>query len=79
MKSRLLKGLDERGTEVAKADFSKAIDFRKMLKKALDEDIESLHNSMRDETNFGMPSWPFYQADRVAQVKALKKVISLLE
>lgn len=79
MKTKLLKGLDERGGEIAKEDYHKALNYRKLLTKVLNEEIDSLHASMRDEEGFNSPSWPYLQADRVAQVKAFKKVISFLE
>lgn len=78
MKTRMLKGLDEKGVEILREDFAKAVGFRKALVKSLQEEITNLHSSMEKEEAFGCSNWGLLQADRVAQVKALKRVISYL-
>lgn len=75
----MLKGLDERGVSIAKEDYAKASDYRKRLIEVLNEEIDSIHTSMKDEESFGSASWPYFQAYKVAQVKSLEKVISFLE
>lgn len=78
MKTRLLKGLDTKDEGKVREDFAKAVGFRTHLLKILNEEIDSIHASMRDEENFDSPNWAFKQADRVAQVKALKKISNFL-
>lgn len=78
MKSKLLKGVEEDQQNEVRGYFKEAVRFRKRLNEVLDEEIDSLHKSMRDEDLWKTPNWELIQADRVAQVKALKQVISLL-
>ena len=78
MKTKLLKGLDKKGVELAKEDFAKAVGFRKSLAKVLNEEIEALRGSMEKDEAFNCPNWEYFQADRIAQVKSLKRVISYL-
>lgn len=78
MKTRLTKGLDERDQEIERENFHKALGFRKRMIDLLNEEIDGLHASMRDEDGFNNPNWAYVQADRVAQVKALRRIISLL-
>lgn len=77
MKTQWLKGLNEDEVGVFKAAFVNALPFRKRLIEMLDEEILSLHTSMRSENTFDT-AWPYKQADLVAQTKALKNVISLI-
>lgn len=79
MKTRVLKGLDDDVAAELKAQFVHSARWRKRMVEVLNEDIDALHASMRKEENFDSPNWSLIQADRVAQVKALKKFISLLE
>lgn len=79
MKTRFLKGLNEEETAELTAQFVHCARWRKRMVEILNEDIESLHASMRKEDNFDSPNWALIQADRVAQVKAVKKFIALLE
>lgn len=78
MKTRLIKGLNKTEAMGVKENFASSFRFREHLTKVLNEEIDSLHASMRDDEMFEKPSWAYYQADRVAQVKALKTVISLI-
>ena len=78
MKTRLIKGLNKQEAMEVKENFTSSFRFRERLSKVLEEEIEGLHTAMRDESAFDKPSWAYYQADKVARVKALKTVISLL-
>lgn len=79
MQKKLLNGLDERDEQELREDYHKALGYRKALMKLIDKEIESLQASMRDEDHFSSPNWPYIQADRVAQTKALKKIYTYLE
>jgi hypothetical protein len=78
MRASLLEGVDEVDRDEAKADFVSAFRFRKNLSRVLEKEIQSLIVNMCDEDMFSK-DWPLIQADRVAQIKAKRKLISLLE
>jgi hypothetical protein len=79
MKSRITANLSEAEATSLTKDFASAVKLRRRLVELLEKDIETLHTGMRDEDILLSPSWAYFQADRVAQVKALKKIISLIE
>jgi len=78
MQSKLLKGVEDDQINEVKAHYKEAINFRKRLTSILEDEVEALHRSMRDEELYKTPNWSLIQADRIAQVKALKRVILLL-
>jgi hypothetical protein len=79
MKTKLLKNRDDAEVALLKENFIHSKPTRLNLIKVINEDIEALHASMRDETILDSPNWIVIQADRIAQVKRMKKIISLLE
>lgn len=79
MKTRFLDGLTEDEQDQAKYEFEKAFRFRQQLKELLLKDIESNVTSMTKDEHFDSPSWALIQADRVAQIRAYKKIIGLLD
>lgn len=79
MKTKLLNNLSNTEKEDLKQNFVYSKIFRDRLKEVLEKDIEALYASMRNEEMFELPNWALVQADRVAQTKVLKKIISYLE
>ena len=79
MKRSWFKGVDEKQYNEVRAIFINALPFRKRLTKILEERVEVLQASMRNESNFDSPNWPYIQADRVAQTKAFLDVIDLIK
>ncbi|NOQ73235.1 MAG: hypothetical protein GQ574_14605 [Crocinitomix sp.] len=78
MKSKLTKGVPQDEKKEIRASFLEALQFRKRLTIVLEDEIKTLQTSMRAEANFDSPNWAYIQADRVAQTKALERVISLI-
>jgi len=78
MKSKLTKGLETDEKKEFRGAFLEALQFRKRLTVVLDNEVASLQASMRNEDSFDSPNWALKQADRVAQTKALLRVISLI-
>ena len=78
MKSKLTKGLDPTEKKEFRGAFLEALQFRKRLTAVLDNEVASLQASMRNEDSFDSPNWALKQADRVAQTKAILRVISLI-
>lgn len=79
MKTKLLSNLTPEDEAELRQNFVYSLVLRKRLIEVLESEIDSHHASMRKEENFDKPNWALIQADRIAQVKALKRVISLLE
>lgn len=79
MKTRLLNGLDSEEITRLRENFVHSKPLRDRLIQVLNEEIESLYSSMRKEDLYDSPNWACIQADRIAQVKALKKMVSFLE
>lgn len=79
MKSRIIDGLSDKEKDEMKYEFEKAFRFRERLKSILEKEMDSFVINMTKEENFDSPSWALIQADRVAQIKAYKKIIGLLE
>jgi len=78
MKSKLTKGLEPDEASAVRGAFLEALQFRKRLTVVLNDEVKSLQASMRNEEAFESPNWALRQADRVAQTKALLRVISLI-
>lgn len=78
MKAKLLQALDATQQSDLKENFIHSKPLRVRLIETLEREIETMHASMRDEEWWSSPNWDKIQADRIAQIKAYKKVISLL-
>lgn len=79
MKTVWWKGVDKDQEDPIREYYIQGLQMRKRMKVILNEEIESLHNDMLNEAHFESPNWALVQADRLAQIKALKRVISLIE
>lgn len=79
MKTSLTAGLTKEEKSELSANFINALPLRKRVIEMLEKEIESLNTNMRDEDHFSSPNWALIQADRIAQIKAKKKLISLFE
>ena len=79
MKTKLTKGLTEDEAKEVRADFISASRYRKQLVRVLNEEIDSLSKDMLKDEHYKSPNWNLIQVDRLAQQKALKKIISLFE
>lgn len=79
MKTRILNGLEADLSETIEREFKTSHYLRKRLVELLNKDITSVQESMLNETAYNKASWPYFQADKLGEVKALQKLISLLE
>tara|TARA_R110002096_G_scaffold40075_4_gene109286 strand:+ start:155 stop:346 length:192 start_codon:yes stop_codon:yes gene_type:complete len=59
--------------------FLQSLYFRKRLITVIDEEVESLHNSMLNEEDYTSPNWSLLQVEKLAQIKSMKKIKSFLE
>lgn len=79
MKTRLLNGLEDGHKDLVESQWKSSVRMRERLQELLERDIEAVHLSMRDETQYNKASWPYEQAEKIGEVKALKKLIALLK
>lgn len=79
MKSRLLSGLEDGKKDLVESQWKSSVKMRERLADLLERDVDALHLSMRNEAQYNKASWPYEQAEKIGEVKALKKLISLLE
>lgn len=79
MKTRLLNGLEQGLKDEVKREYLSTHHLRERITNLLETDIEAIYKSMRDAENYGEASWPFHQAEKIGEIKALKKLIRLLE
>lgn len=77
MKTSLLKGLDEQEKKELEAEFIASYRLRQQMIKHLEGEIQSIQYAMRDLESYEKGSWPMYQADRLGQIRAYEKLISL--
>ena len=78
MKTRLLNGLEDGMSDLIKSQYQSSYKLRERMVEILERDVDNVHKSMRSDEEYG-PSWAYLQAERVGEVKALKKLIGLLE
>tara|TARA_R110002050_G_scaffold291167_2_gene445464 strand:- start:34163 stop:34402 length:240 start_codon:yes stop_codon:yes gene_type:complete len=79
MKTRLIKNLSKDEAGEMKEYFLQSLYFRKRLITVIDEEVESLHNSMLNEEDYTSPNWSLLQVEKLAQIKSMKKIKSFLE
>lgn len=80
MKSSITAGLDEKEATELRQEFVASHHVRKRIREMLQKDIDNLHTSMKNEEYLSSsPNWTLIQIDRIAQIKAYEKIISLLE
>lgn len=79
MKSRWFNSLEADERNELEREFKSCVRVREKIIEILTKDVESLQNSMGNEKDYNSPSWPYIQADKLGEVKALKKLISLFE
>ena len=78
MKTKLLKGLDKPSADKARADFIGSAAFRNNLKRVLNEEINTVRNSMEDGSLLEQVNVSQILLNKVAEIKALKTVVSLI-
>lgn len=79
MKTKITNSLEEADKDLVLSQFNTTVRIRKRLCELLEKDIDNIHLSMRESINYSNPSWGYEQAEKLGEVKALKKLISLLE
>jgi len=78
MISRLTVGMDADEKEQFQYEWEKSLQFRKRVSQLLKEREEQLISSMISEENYSK-EWPHLQATRVAQLKEIRSLLTLLK
>lgn len=79
MKTSLLLNLtDDQKREVNQSYISGSA-FRKQLIATIDKKIERLRADMENDDLFTTDNWEYVQVDRLAQIKAMKAILTLIE
>lgn len=78
MKTKLLSDLDENEINLIKENFHFSKPFRDRLITVLNEEMDAISAAMRKDESYEKAAWPYSQADKLGQIKAMRKVISLL-
>lgn len=77
MNLSLTKGLTKDEKKEVEGEFISSYHFRQQVVKYLEAEVESIQRAMRDLEGYDKASWPMYQADRLGQIRAYEKIISL--
>lgn len=79
MNLKITKGLDAERKKEMKEAFLASLTIRQRLCEVLKEELEESVKAMSRSTAFESPAWAEYQAFRLGEQEALRKMISLLE
>lgn len=79
MNLKITKGLPTDRKKEIKEAFVASATIRERMRQVLQDDLDSMLRDMARENNFSMPAWSEYQAYRLGETEALRKLISLLE
>lgn len=79
MKTKLTKGLNEDDAKEILQQHKGCSRYRKRVIALMNEEIDSLRGDMLRDEKYDSPNWALIQVDRIAQEKALRKIISLFE
>ena len=79
MKSRLLSGLEGDLKNQVEREYSSSTHLREQLKNILTSDVENIQRLMREDEGYSNAAWPFKQAEKLGETKALLKLVSLLK
>lgn len=78
MKTSITKGMNEQDKSELTAEFKHCYRLRARLVEMLEGQISNIHDNMLNEVVGNNDSWALSQAEKIAEVRATKKLISLL-
>lgn len=79
MKTKLLNKVKDENKDELRSSFMASKYFRETLIEILNDEFVVLQNSMLNEDTLESKNWGYYQCDRVAQMKLLRKMIDYLK
>ncbi len=79
MKTSITSGLSKEEEQEVKGEFLSSFRVRERLVYMLEKDIENLRSCMEDLSSFSSPNWSLEQASRAGEIRAKKKLITLLK
>lgn len=78
MKSSITAGMNEQERKELESEFSGSFYLRSRIIELLTKDIHNIQKDMTSDEHYSSPNWNLIQVDRIAQIKAIEKIISLL-
>lgn len=79
MKTSITSGLNEKEKGELKAEFLASFHLRERYIKMLEKEIGNLQSSMESLSSFSSPNWSLEQASRAGEIRAKKKLMTLLK
>tara|TARA_R110000851_G_scaffold258264_1_gene410703 strand:- start:16832 stop:17071 length:240 start_codon:yes stop_codon:yes gene_type:complete len=79
MKTRLLNNLEEGVKAQVHQEYLSSARLRKRITELLEADAEAIYKGMRDSSDYEKAAWAYQQAEKIGEIKALKKLIGLFE
>jgi len=79
MNLKWFKGLSKQQEQELRGDLVLARPSFARLRVLLENELEASISEMGNKDNFFMPAWSEYQANKLGEQKALRKLINLIE
>lgn len=79
MKTSLLLNLNEQDKKEVTQSFISGAFFRKQLALVIRRKIDNLRSDMESDDALTSDNWEYRQVDRLAQIKAMKTILTLIE
>jgi hypothetical protein len=79
MQTRWTKGLDEAGKKELNSQLIASIPVLKRLGQLIEDSIEASTKVQESKETYESPSWAFFQADHVGELRAYRKILRLID
>jgi hypothetical protein len=79
MKTSILVGLEDDEKKEIEREYASCLRFRKQVISMLERDIDILVSQLVDNEEVGQPNWEVSQINKTSEIRAKRKLISLLK
>jgi hypothetical protein len=79
MKTSILVGLEDDEKKEIEREYVSCLRFRKQVISMLERDIDILVAQLVDNEEVGQPNWEISQINKTSEIRAKRKLISLLK
>jgi hypothetical protein len=79
MKTSILVGLENEEKKEIEREYVSCLRFRKQVISMLERDIDILVSQLVDNEEVGQPNWEVSQINKTSEIRAKRKLISLLK
>lgn len=77
MKTRILANLEDETRNLVEREYKASPVFRKRLIEVLERDIDTLRTEVESQSMTKEANWEYEVVDKLAQIRATKKIIEL--